>query len=87
MQILSKKVLHIYRYESPPGVHNKYYKALSREIRTVCSNGPKHNPYNCGTFWSAPEWITHSSKLLVHSDTLLPRIFSMESFIGTAAQA
>ena len=55
MQILSKKGFTQYRYESPPGVHNKYYEALSREIKTVCSNGPKHNLYNCGTFWSALE--------------------------------
>ena len=30
-----RKALHIYRYESPPGVHNKYYEALIREIRTI----------------------------------------------------
>ena len=35
MEILPKKGLDIYKYESPPGVHNKYYEALSGEIKTV----------------------------------------------------
>ena len=79
MQILPKKGFTQYMVRSPPGVHNKYYETLVREIKAgFAVLGQSTTRTTAGPFGRPQNGIEYTQQQYAWSQhTLLLRIFSI----------